>query len=821
MHRSRTKLTGAVVLVLSGLGQAQICEPGWSDEFALGGTLPFVRCLTVFDDGAGPALYVGGNFHHAGGIAASRIARWDGLRWSALGDGDSESLLVAAMTVFDDDGDGPNPPALIVGGSFSLMGGVGAHNLARWDGQSWSAMGAGVTKCNAEVVRGLAVYDDGTGPALYATGFFCESGGAPAAGLVRWDGQAWTEVGGGLTDQDPDDEIPAGGRALAVYDAGEGPVLVVGGQFTRAGEVPAMNIAAWNGHGWKALGDGLGGSGEAWSYVFSLLVFDEGDGPELVAGGQFLNSGGVPLANLARWDGAAWSSPPGSEVLSDHYALALTTHENDDGRRMYVGAWSAGNGGFVARSGDDGLETITANPDASKVRALASADLGDGPRLYAGGEISQIGGAKADNIAMWDSASWEPLLPGGVDGSIRKLRVLDDGGGPRLYAIGSFWQIHGDKVSSLAVWDGTTWSGFGDAYLWPEDVAIFDDGSGPALYTAGFNLDHEGVFRWDGATWLPIGMRLWVCTSLAIYDDGQGPALYVGGSFPDDGIGLPMGIARLRDGQWEPVGGDLGDEQWPAHVWDLEVFDDGSGSALYAGGSFFAAGGQPIQGLARWDGASWTALGAGLLGDNANDPPWPAGVTVLAVADDGSGPALFAGGSFKLAEDPSVRSLARWNGKWSSLGGESILTNDFCGFRDTEGTRLVVAGPFSEVGGVATRGLASWDGQSWSSFGGGVTGGNWGEALATITADGRPGLVVAGGFQQLGGVPSESIGIWLGCPPPCPADCDLSGSLDLLDYLCFSALFDAADPAADCDGSGSLDLFDFLCFVNAFNGGCP
>jgi hypothetical protein len=54
----------------------------------------------------------------------------------------------------------------------------------------------------------------------------------------------------------------------------------------------------------------------------------------------------------------------------------------------------------------------------------------------------------------------------------------------------------------------------------------------------------------------------------------------------------------------------------------------------------------------------------------------------------------------------------------------------------------------------------------------------------------------------------------------CYPDLDASGALDLFDFLAFTNLFNAHDPAADCDASGSLDLFDFLCFTNAFNAGC-
>ena len=58
-------------------------------------------------------------------------------------------------------------------------------------------------------------------------------------------------------------------------------------------------------------------------------------------------------------------------------------------------------------------------------------------------------------------------------------------------------------------------------------------------------------------------------------------------------------------------------------------------------------------------------------------------------------------------------------------------------------------------------------------------------------------------------------------PASCYADCDLSGSLDFFDFLCFQNEFAAATAYADCDGSGSHDFFDFLCFQNAFAAGCP
>lgn len=58
-------------------------------------------------------------------------------------------------------------------------------------------------------------------------------------------------------------------------------------------------------------------------------------------------------------------------------------------------------------------------------------------------------------------------------------------------------------------------------------------------------------------------------------------------------------------------------------------------------------------------------------------------------------------------------------------------------------------------------------------------------------------------------------------PADCPADLDLSGSLDFFDFLAFQNLFAAGDTGADFDCSGALDFFDFLAFQNEFAAGCP
>jgi hypothetical protein len=58
-------------------------------------------------------------------------------------------------------------------------------------------------------------------------------------------------------------------------------------------------------------------------------------------------------------------------------------------------------------------------------------------------------------------------------------------------------------------------------------------------------------------------------------------------------------------------------------------------------------------------------------------------------------------------------------------------------------------------------------------------------------------------------------------PPPCPADCNDDGSVNIFDFLCFQGLVTTGDPAADCNGDGSVNIFDFLCFQGHVTAGCP
>src|SRR3990170_6821721 len=128
--------SAVVLTTITAHVSAQPCQPVWLGV----GNMKldyYVGAMTVFDNGTGPALYVGGEFLEAGGVVLNNVAKWNGTSWAPLGSG--VSGYVYALAVFDDG----NGPALYAGGDFSVAGVVLAHNVAKWDGTSWSPLGDG------------------------------------------------------------------------------------------------------------------------------------------------------------------------------------------------------------------------------------------------------------------------------------------------------------------------------------------------------------------------------------------------------------------------------------------------------------------------------------------------------------------------------------------------------------------------------------------------------------------------------------------------------------------------------------------------------
>ncbi|MBI1853858.1 MAG: hypothetical protein HYR85_26270 [Planctomycetes bacterium] len=529
--------------------------------------------------------------------------------------------------------------ALFVAGAFYRAGGTGAVRLAKWNGTSWRGVGFGSCFNLPESIWALRSFDDGSGPALYVAGSFDDvlvDGRCTASrGIARFNGHTWSAMPDGVFI-----------NALVVYAGGSRAALYAAGTFDFG-----RTIAKWNGTSWSPVGD------PTQSNVHVMGVFDGGGGPQLYAGHD---------RGMTRWNGSVWTDT-GDGIGIDGAVASVFATDVVGGPALYVGGYFTRVGhvatGRVARwDGQSWWALGSGITDCCNVQSFAVYDDGRGPALYVAGTFGAAGAITTSNIARWDGNTWEPLGPGlRVDPTWSQLgpstmTVFDDGSGLALYVGGSFFLSGGTNLHGLARWNGTAWSSVGDLQTIVSALAVFDDGTGPALYAGndGFSLGGQQVValaKWDGVSWSPLPDQLDghdgpVVRSFAVFDDGTGRALYVGGARLSHGGVSFDGVARWNGSAWSPVAPLI-------YGHSLGVVDDGTGPALYAGDLFLGPGSDYVpKGVQRLVNGEWLPLGSGT--NNA--------VIGFTQFDDGTGPSLFAGGTFTTAGGSAAGHLARWKG---------------------------------------------------------------------------------------------------------------------------------------------------------------
>jgi len=641
----------------------------------------------------GGRLIVGGRFGQAGRISASNIAAWDGRHWAALGSATAEgvanttgSATVLALAVYNGE--------LIAAGQFDTAGGVAASNIARWDGVHWHPLGSGMSGSygtTPTAVKTLAVYQG----KLYAGGHFRQAGGAPAESIAVWDAVAavWQPVGSGFTWQLADrTEV----HALALY----GGELVAAGifSFQQTGGAAANHIAAWDGTAWHALGagmnnavhgvadDGHGGliagglftsparyvarwDGVSWTPVAA------GDAPTgavkavVRTGGAVVACSHLPGApatqdyRVARWDGATWSAL-GAAVDEPMWSWATLSNGTLVAGGLFTTVTTAAGTRNAERMATwDGVDWNPLSGGMNgAVLALATDMHGD---LVAGGSFTQGGTVHAEHVARWDGTSWNALGPG-FSAPVRALLRS----GVDLIAGGDFTALADTTPGFAHVgrWDGTTWNPMGAGL----DGAVHALVSDSLLGVVAAGAFTGGVAAWDGTTWNTVGSGLNGVVDALVVDPLLG--LLAGGDLlAADGI-TPVYVAR-----W-----DAASATWVA----LDTGLDGPVYALYTmatgdlAGQLFAGG--SLTGLvAQWNGTSWVSLGLAAGGD---------------VRTLGGLATLVVGGSFTSIEGGNaVANIASWDGQVWASGSYGSGLNGAVEALALFNTSIVAGGHFTEA----------------------------------------------------------------------------------------------------------------------------
>lgn len=801
---------------------AEDCNPNWVATFGgEPGMNGSVYCFATFDDGSGsgPALYVGGAFTTAGGKTINRIAKWDGQHWFPLGQGMTGA--VHALAVFDDGFGGG--PALYAGGDFPSVNGVSnTARIAKWNGQTWSALGTGMNSN----VEALAVFDDGNGAALYAGGYFTVAGGIPANRIAKWNGTSWSALPSQVNDAV---------LTLKVFedDSDVGPALYAGGLFTMAGAQIVNHVGRWNGTAWTPLSTGTN------DVIYTLETFKDrtGGGTQLYAGGIFTTAGKSAANRIAKWNGTNWvslgSGLTGAPSGTPSTALSMSVFDDGSGDALYVGGtfYQAGGSGSQYFAKWDGSAWTQFNLLlGDRVFAMMPFDngSGEGERLFVGGQFSTVGTLTALRIASWGgpSSGWSQVGGPAIDAQVAVLTTVNDwkGQGPTLFAGGNFTTVGEVAANRIAMWNDSGWTALG-AGVNNNVVAIaeFDDGFGPALFVGGHFTSAGGVpanhiAKWNGTAWSSLGMGVpFIVRAMAVFDDGtgSGPALYVGGEYVTGDLQIKSRVMRWDGTNWSQIAADF-----LGYVFAMNVFDDasGEGESLYVGGAFTQIGGIAANHIAKWNGQSWMPLGIGT-----------SGAVYAFAADVGPEkmPLLYVGGQFSSAGGMNVWRIAGWNGNtWSALGtGMDHEVRALTVFDDGSGggSRLYAGGKFTNAGGAPVDRLAQWSGTSWSAFGNTMNSDVLALAGSMPNCGNAPALFVGGNFTA-SPAGDRYLARWQGCTAmTVPGDLDCDGVVGVPDLLAVINSWGPclplptpcpADVAPPPTGDGTVGVPDLLLIIN-------
>lgn len=540
--------------------------------------------------------------------------------------------------------------------------------------------------------------------------------------------------------------------------ARDGAKVYVGGDLISAGGLPVSNVAMWDGSRWHDMGGGVSSASSA-AWVYALAVDADGD---VYVGGWFTQAGtgdgAVAVRNLALWDGSAWATLAGG-VYGSVNVIRLTDST------MLVGGTFTQTGSTPARNiaryffADSQWYDIGGGVswDANSyegVNAIACVTA-DCSQLYVGGAFDKAGAVDAVCVAYWNGSQWQALDYG-----------LSQGG--EVYAL--LWRDEGSGNFSL--------------YVGGEFGAVGDPTADPPT-----TVEAQGIARWNGTQWyaLDYGARNWSDGVEALLWVDADNSLIVAGDFTAVGASsIPANrIARWTGSAWQALGNGLGVEA-SEEVNALLMSESGQ---IVAGGRFEFSGERVVNNLATWSGSQWAAFGGGLGVNNTvdtmlangdsvyvhgslthfgslvtdslatlTDLTWsaaegtPAPFYIRGLAKYGSG--FYAGGAFS-----ALNHLAYWQGgAWQTFAGGTNGYVNAVAYDPVSGN-LYVAGVFTEVGGGVPASYFAWHNPDWETV---PVGQELDGAVRSMVVDAHGNVYVAGDFNWAGNLYVNHIAMWDG-----------------------------------------------------------
>jgi hypothetical protein len=343
------------------------CQPYWT---SVRGALPVVPSdslidsMVVFDDGGGPAIFIGGHSDPAN-PATYRVWRW---RDGSMGPVGSLPPFINRRGPFVfDNGEGPRLAMWL-----RWFNPASEWRLFWWDGVEWTP--------DPQIVRsdnGLAFYtsfDDGNGSRIYGV----LGPNFSSIHVVRWNGSGWTNLGPNFNN----------GLWLRVVDLGGGPELYGIGNFTAIGATPVSKVVKWNGSEWVSIG-------AMTQYIADLAAYDDGSGTKLYA----MSNCCAYQIMLWRLEGNTWVplGSPWSPPFTTYNMVGLQPFNDGPGQSgLYIvgsfqylapGVVSRG----IARFNGEKWQQVGLGTGESGVRAVVTMHDRAGPSLFIAGGFTTMG----------------------------------------------------------------------------------------------------------------------------------------------------------------------------------------------------------------------------------------------------------------------------------------------------------------------------------------------------------------------------------------------------------------------------------------------
>ena len=134
------------------------------------------------------------------------------------------------------------------------------------------------------------------------------------------------------------------------------------------------------------------------------------------------------------------------------------------------------------------------------------------------------------------------------------------------------------------------------------------------------------------------------------------------------------------------------------------LYTDTVDSLLYAGGTFKLADGLEVNSIAAWDGMNWIDLDGG----QRTCPSACKGVASIIRFKD----KIYAGGIFDSIGGINANGIASWDGQsWSPLGQglkDSLVSSGSAHGMVVLNNELYISGSFDSAGGLYSPNVAKW-----------------------------------------------------------------------------------------------------------------